>query len=48
MKKLIIALLIITANTAVAVEPKPGVNFKATNETIVTDSGNKIEVVELF
>ncbi|MDG2253270.1 MAG: thiol:disulfide interchange protein DsbA/DsbL [Methylophilaceae bacterium] len=50
MKKLLLALFVIIANTGVgiAVEPKPGVNFKATNEVISTDSGNKIEVVELF
>ena len=50
MKKLLLAFLVIIANTGIgiAVEPKPGINFKATNETIETNSGNKIEVVELF
>ena len=48
MKKLLMSLLIITVNTAIAVEPKPGINFKAIKETIATTSANKIEVVELF
>jgi thiol:disulfide interchange protein DsbA len=50
MKKLLLAFLVVIANTgiSIAVEPKPGINFKATNETIETNSGNKIEVVELF
>ena len=48
MKKLLLAFLVIIANNAVAVGPKPGVNFKNTNEIIATVSGNKIEVVELF
>ena len=50
MKKLLLVLFVIIANTmtSIAVEPKLGVNFKATNEVIPTNSGNKIEVIELF
>jgi thiol:disulfide interchange protein DsbA len=48
MKKLLLAFLVIVTNNAVAVEPKPGINFKNTNEIIATVSGNKIEVIELF
>jgi thiol:disulfide interchange protein DsbA len=48
MKKLWVLLLILITTTIFAVEPKPGVNFKQTKQTIATDSGDKIEVVELF
>ena len=48
MKKLLLAFLVIVVNNVVAIEPNPGVNFKNTNEIIATESGNKIEVVELF
>ena len=48
MKRLLLAFLVIVANNTVAVEPKPGVNFKNTNEIIAPESENKIEVVELF
>ena len=48
MKRLLLAFIVIVANNTVAVEPKPGVNFKNTNEIIAPESENKIEVVELF
>ena len=48
MKKLLLTILIIASNIAIAIEPKPGINFKNTNEIIATESKNKIEVVEMF
>ena len=42
-------MLLISFSTALlAVEPKPGVNFKTTKNIIPTESKDKIEVVELF
>ena len=42
-------MLLISFSTALlAVEPKPGVNFKTTKNIIPTESTDKIEVVELF
>jgi len=48
MKKIIIMLLISFSTALLAVEPKPGVNFKTTKNIIPTESKDKIEVVELF
>ena len=48
MKNFLLAILIFFTSTALAVEPKPGVNFKQTKEIIATDSPGKIEVIEMF
>ena len=48
MKQIIIMLLISFSTALLAVEPKPGVNFKTTKNIIPTESKDKIEVVELF
>ena len=48
MKKIILMLLISFSTALLAVEPKPGVNFKTTKNIIPTESKDKIEVVELF
>jgi len=48
MKKIILMLLISFSTALLAVEPKPGVNFKTTKNIIPTESTDKIEVVELF
>lgn len=48
MKKILFALLLLFSFQLFAVEPKMGVNFKATREQIPTDSPGKIEVVEMF
>tara|TARA_B100000780_G_scaffold250805_1_gene197090 strand:- start:2959 stop:3588 length:630 start_codon:yes stop_codon:yes gene_type:complete len=48
MKKLLLAFLVIISNNAVSVEPQPGINFKNIDEIIATESGDKIEVIELF
>ena len=48
MKKLLLSLLLLITNTVLAVQPEPGVNFKAIEPSIATDSADKIEVVELF
>ena len=48
MKKIILMLLISFSTALLAVEPKPGVNFKTTKNIIPTESKDKIEVEELF
>tara|TARA_X000000368_G_scaffold418552_1_gene418686 strand:- start:2227 stop:2859 length:633 start_codon:yes stop_codon:yes gene_type:complete len=48
MKKIISMILVLFSTLVLAVEPKPGVNFKTTKNVIPTESKDKIEVVELF
>ena len=48
MKKIFIVLFAVFSTIAFAVQPEPGVNFKQTKTAIETNSGDKIEVIELF
>ena len=48
MKKILIILFALFSTIALAVQPESGVNFKQTKMPIETNSGDKIEVLELF
>ena len=48
MKKIFTVLFALFSTIVIAVQPEPGVNFKQTKMPIETNSGDKIEVVELF